>query len=137
MSKAGKIGLGLGLWPASCSSFSPSLAPSHHCFIFPGASEPAHLTGGFSRVHLCLPMPWELSGPLALGDWPALVNLPSLSGLCSKAALQCLILPKASGQGTTSRLTLTWVCVPHGHLPAMGPKAIYLTSPSLSLSPHP
>lgn len=39
MGKTGETGLGLGLEPASCSSFSPSLAPFHHCFFFPGESE--------------------------------------------------------------------------------------------------
>lgn len=35
MGKTGETGLGLGLEPASCSSFSPSLAPFHHCSFFP------------------------------------------------------------------------------------------------------
>lgn len=39
MDKTGETGLGLGLEPASCSSFSPSLAPFHHCSFFPVESK--------------------------------------------------------------------------------------------------
>lgn len=91
-----EIGLGLGLWPASCSSFSLSLAPSHPRLFFPGASEPAHPTGGFSRAPVS-PHPLGVPGSLALGDWPALVNVSSLFGVCLEAPTQSLPLPKASG----------------------------------------
>lgn len=123
--EAGEIGL-----PAPASPFLWPLLTT--VFFFPGASEPAHQTGGFSRGNLCLPTPWELPGPLALGHWPALVKYPPFGG-CLKAASPGLILPKASGWGTPSRPTLTWVSVQHRHLPALGPAAIDLTSPSLYL----
>lgn len=87
------LGLGLGLWPASCSSFSLSLAPSHPRLFFPGASEPAHQTGGFSKAPVS-PHPLGVPGPLALGDWPALVNVSSLSGVCLEAPTQSLTLPE-------------------------------------------
>lgn len=88
--------VGLGLWPASYSSFSLSLAPSYHCLFFPGASAPAHQTEGFSGAPVS-PHPLGVPGPQALGDWPALVNISSLFGVCLEAATQSLTLPKANG----------------------------------------
>lgn len=85
------LALASGQLPAPASPFPWPLLTT---VSSPGASEPAHPTGGCSRA----PVSPHPQGPLAPGDGPALGNVSSLFGVCLEAAPQSLTLRRPTAE---------------------------------------